>query len=426
MYTCTQDYGSIQIDCYYSFSKYLMKDKSKRSKSPISFLVAIGFFFLSFCIVVLVIIFVNVDAPGKRCDPFVLIEKHSIQLESNNISWALKPYNPDEGIIFLKTHKTASSTLTSILWANLCESNLKDCFLPPFHHPGKTWDFRRSKDWTMLREHGGSSLQRNTSGCTFDVWVFHAAYCYQLHRIVPNTQRMISIVRRPSSRFQSAWHWYNHSSTLHVKLSQYASLVSKYNSSDETKRLVDRMPRLKYRSGLDATTEELTGQAEFRLKDSRTQLRAYDGLLQRITSQRLVLLVADRFDESLLVLGRLMRWNLTQLAYFKHKVGEYEYVSESTAMQLDTLQPFDLALWQYADKVLSKYIESSFTPSDFATQLAALQKMTKEVARSCLVDHDGSRCVCHRTRDNNEAIKARWTMRGQSHCVGVRDQDVKL
>ena len=44
-------------------------------------------------------------------------------------------YENEEGIIFLKTHKTASSTLSSLLWRNMCEQGKRNCFLPKHNLP---------------------------------------------------------------------------------------------------------------------------------------------------------------------------------------------------------------------------------------------------------------------------------------------------
>ena len=119
----------------------------------------------------------------------------------------ITPYTQDEGVVFVKTHKTGSSTLTSIFWRNLCENGLKKCFLPPLKTPGKTWDFSKEKDWKLMKNKGGSTKGNNTF--PYDAWMYHVVYNRRaFSTIVPSANRVISIVRRPSLRFQSAWEWY--------------------------------------------------------------------------------------------------------------------------------------------------------------------------------------------------------------------------
>ena len=45
-----------------------------------------------------------------------------------------------ERLVFLKTHKTGSSTLNRILWRGLCINRDYNCFLPPAKNAGKIWN----------------------------------------------------------------------------------------------------------------------------------------------------------------------------------------------------------------------------------------------------------------------------------------------
>jgi len=72
--------------------------------------------------------------------------------------WSVRPYSNGEGTVFQKTHKTASSTLTSVLWRNLCSGpHRRNCFLPPADTPGRSWDLGHAKDWAAVRE-GASTV----------------------------------------------------------------------------------------------------------------------------------------------------------------------------------------------------------------------------------------------------------------------------
>lgn len=311
----------------------------------------------------------------------------------------VRSYAPNEGVVFLKTHKTGSSTVSSILWHSLCDDTLADarnCFLPPRDHPGKTWDVRKSGDWEALQRDSGGRFP-------YSVWVHHAVYSPLLFEAVPSAERMISIVRRPSSRFQSAWHWYNHSSFLRMDLSQFAvqqSLGTFHHS------------KFKYRSGLDATTEELTGVADVRSKSWWVQQTAFAELVDRIISNRLLLLVSERFDESLVVLGALMQWpGVDRLVYFKHKVGSYPQAPKETLTRLDSQQPFDLALWTLANHILDFYIRDLFYGSaNFTQHVALLREANAQLNTKCSSPPptDAPLCVCRRLRDNSVVVRDSW------------------
>jgi hypothetical protein len=316
----------------------------------------------------------------------------------------LVPYSRDEGVVFLKTHKTASSTVTSLIWHELCEKEGRKCFLPPLEYPGKTWDFRKEKDWEMMpkRRAVTKGTSNYSSGFPFEVWTSHAAYTPALSTVVRQSGRMISIVRQSSSRFESAWHWYNHSKLARMSLSEFADATK-----DEREAVASQM---KYRSGLDATTEELTGITKFRSQPPGTRCAAFDELLDRVASKRLILLVAERFDESLLVLGKLMNWNPHQLSHFHHKVGNYTHVGASVRAKLEVLQPFDSALWKFADFMLNRFLE------DFPLvqhDLVLVSKANSRLATLC--EKDPTTCECGKLRDNNEAVKDTW-LKGRRKC----------
>jgi hypothetical protein len=316
--------------------------------------------------------------------------------ESMGIRMKLVPYTKSEGVIFLKTHKTASSTVTAIMWRNLCENEDRNCFLPPYKNPGKTWDFSRSSDWHILRRHGGSSLRGNATPFYSD-WLLHAVFNPKLFSIVPRTKRVISIVRRPSHRFESAWHWYNHSSKFHMELSQFATRVSAGTIN---------LQLFKYRTGLDATTEEMTGIRDFRSKII-IQKYAYEDLIGRILRRELVLLVAERLEESLLVLGRLMGWTVPQLISIPLKVGTYKKLNEETYIKLDQIQTFDYGLWKLANSVLTRLIADNFEPEDFNKQLATLSRRNKNLQAVCSINPHSEECE-RLSRDNSLRVKLLW------------------
>lgn len=339
--------------------------------------------------------------PAAQYDPRAHVSKIIDGLQKGHIFRPPAPvYAANEGVVFLKTHKTGSSTISSILWHSLCDDtqiDARNCFLPPRERPGKTWDVRKSADWQALQRDGG--------GIPYSVWLHHAVYSPRLFAAVPSAKRMISIVRRPSQRFQSAWHWYNHSSFLHMDLPQFAAQQPPSGFALE--------PKFKYRSGLDATTEELTGIADVRSKTWRVQQTAFTELVDRVVSNRLLLLVAERFDESLVVLGALMQWRgVDRLVYFKHKVGSYVQAPKESLARLDRQQPFDLALWTLANHILDCHIHDLIQERgvNFTQHVALLREANAQLASKCSSSSqaDAPLCACRRLRDNSVVVRDRW------------------
>ena len=347
----------------------------------------------------------------RQYDPVDAVSTLIIQLEKKKHQGAFLPraYSGEEGVVFLKTHKTGSSTVSSIIWHNLCEAAVgarSNCFLPPRSHPGKTWDLRKKKDLDAMRSEGGSSQHNGT--WPYAVWVTHAVYSNALFQAVPSARRMISIVRRPSHRFQSAWHWYNHSSTLGMKLKQFAREL----------RSQHFVPQLKYRSGLDATTDELTGMIDMRSK-VWVQQAAFEDLVDRVISRRLFLLVAERFDESLLVLGALMKWSLDRLVYVKHKVSAYPQAPAEVMAVLESAQPFDSALWTLANYILDRHILDLFPDTHhLEKQITFLRNASAQLTMSCRQPPTpDNKCVCLRSRNLNLVNAETWKRKSTEDFV---------
>jgi hypothetical protein len=151
----------------------------------------------------------------------------------------------------------------------------------------------------------------------------------------------------------------------------------------------------------------------------------------------MLLLVCDRFEESLLVLNALIRTPLLagkeeghtvasahstalpfpQLAYLRQKQqGNLEVMSERTAARLRQLQPHDTALYNAANAMLDRYITALYggDTTQFKGELEALRRQNEELQKAC-VTADGAaltpalavECELLR-RDNKDLVQAAW------------------
>jgi len=72
-----------------------------------------------------------------------------------------------QSLLFIKTHKTGSSSLSRLLFRVLCEHPTavdRRCFVPPRASPGKIWDLRKAADVRRVR-----AAPRGPP--PYDVWV---------------------------------------------------------------------------------------------------------------------------------------------------------------------------------------------------------------------------------------------------------------
>lgn len=301
----------------------------------------------------------------------------------------------------------------------------------------------------------------------------------------PYGLQFVSIVRRPAARFRSAWSWYDHPARLTaaagsmstvcllvfdrscrvlpridgvVSLSSFVAVMKSHSSpcverfhkgatttnsdhvhaekgssSVANAELLSWLhfisggePRklFKHRTGLDATAEELVGLPT----DDPLFKGLYEQLLLDVASARVLLLVCDRFDESMLVLGKILGLSgMDSLVYLKQKhQHSLEHLSDSSMRDLDSLQPFDRGVYNAACTMLDHYIayfygdhtgSSNFTADliQYKGKLAAVERecsYNSSSYNSSLVRSSRSELLCNALRlDNKERVQAFWKHR---------------
>jgi hypothetical protein len=182
-------------------------------------------------------------------------------IQSLSESHVLRRGKKDSRLFFLKTHKTGSSTQSSIIWRAFCLSDSsrrvkRNCFLPPLESPGRMWS---SGDLSDIVSSSGTS----NNLMPFDVWNSHVKVSYISYltksrsslndsfldsedqpsafsqqffqKVLPNPSYFVSILRRPADRFESAYHWYElyrvEEKSVAKDLSGPSSLLSSFYSS---------------------------------------------------------------------------------------------------------------------------------------------------------------------------------------------------
>lgn len=366
---------------------------------------------------------------------------------------------PPGSVVFLKTHKTGSSTVVGILWRLLCLKERRNCFLPPYDHPGRTFDPTNDAHFAYMARASSGTAARTvadpaSAAQQFDVWLSHIKFHPQLFELMVPPILPITIVRQPGARLQSAWYWYRIGDDLSAAarqrpaLSAFASrnvtlldLVREIDSlaaprpdgGEAAAPLLGALRQVypaqqpgRYRSGLDSMSQELTGLS--------TTDGAFDDefrhLLAAVRGRRLFAMVLERLEESVLVLQRLLypheaadvALHVQRYVFLKQKVQDYRFSDAValTAAQVAALaapQRFDAALYATADAALSRWMQQLYPDRAEAERLVgALKEAFSLVERHCggdarqpaaplpphLRDVD---CAALR-RDNREAVRA--------------------
>ena len=275
---------------------------------------------------------------------------------------------PKQNIVFIKTHKTGSSTVTSILHRYGDKHNLVFA-LPPQGQNGLNWP------WSM-RVDVPEGVQPN-------IVCHHGRYDRQmLERIMPRDTVYITILRDPVKQFESAFSYYGFNRLLGIhdkgdsfedflekpvkNLVQYVLSENLRNNSQWMKLIRNGMA---FDLGLNSTS--IDGSPEI------------DSFLKKLKNEFDLVLIAEFFDQSLLLLQDLLCWPLEDLLYFKLNERKRDKVTTYSATTINNMQRWnnvDFRLYRQFYDILKEKI-ARITHYDGERFEAGLEKLRAENLR---------------------------------------------
>ena len=251
--------------------------------------------------------------------------------------------NNTDSIIFLKTHKTASSSITNLLHTLVVRHN-KSCPIFDDKIVGKQFNFSDKKDRKIV-------LNSNTwnGDKQLDVWLNHAIFNEYLYELIPSSKNQImTIIRNPNDRFLSAWSYYNAQSRYKMNISQF---IDQYFDKFD---LID-VDQLHFKT--DIPTEiQLNCLCKEIIPNNKWN---------QIQSGNFLVLIADRFDESLLLLKEAYNLKWEDL-FYKKMTKKPERISKRILIKnkikltkeqdikLKRLQDCDWKLYEIATKIFDQ------------------------------------------------------------------------
>lgn len=176
-------------------------------------------------------------------------------------------------VYFIKTHKTASSSLCALLH-ELAARKRESMFVPPFSwHAGHHW-LRSSHLLTVALERAHIACQ-----LPFHFWVNHVSYDAWLHaRMAPC--HVVTILRHPVSAFESAWNYYGYGSRLGLKINEFVAKCARDESYAQ-----------KHADLINMMSHDICG----------TSL-SYEQMLDKLQDDSWLFLLCEQFNRSVLLL----------------------------------------------------------------------------------------------------------------------------
>ncbi|XP_043953261.1 galactose-3-O-sulfotransferase 3 [Gambusia affinis] len=268
-------------------------------------------------------------------------------------------------IVFLKTHKTASTTMQNILFRFAELNNLMVGL--PVQACGHQFCYPHPFSSHFIHQH---TLRPNviTNHMRFNKTA--------LQRLMPNDTVYITILREPASMFESLFTYYNrHCMSFrrvpNGSLEAFLAEPTRYYKPQE----VDSM------YAHNTLTFDLGGE-----KDRPTKDFAYaHNFFAEVEKTFSLVMISEYFDESLILLRHLLSWDLEDILYVKLNMR-----TESSKKRLSPGLPEKIRAWNSIDAYLYEYFNASFwlKLSDLgldcvAKEVQLLRQAQERLMRSC-------------------------------------------
>ncbi|XP_043849243.1 galactose-3-O-sulfotransferase 2 [Dromiciops gliroides] len=277
-------------------------------------------------------------------------------------------FPPVTNIMFLKTHKTASSTVMNILYRFTEKRNLTVA-LPAGHlfHLGYPWYFL-----TKYVE-GFKALNG-----TFNIMCNHLRFNpTEVQKVMPNNTFYFSILRNPISQLESSFMYYKTYTPAFRKtksLNEFlASPLRYYNKSLSIKNVYAKN-NMWFDFGYDNN------------RGGQGYVQAVIGEIQR---QFQLILISDYFDESMVLLRNMLHWDLDDVVYFKLNSRSENTIQNLTKENQEKVKEWcalDWALYQHFNRTFWQKIWEVVGQEKLLKEVALLRERQRELMDICIQD----------------------------------------
>ncbi|XP_058971685.2 galactosylceramide sulfotransferase [Pocillopora verrucosa] len=317
---------------------------------------------------------------------------------------------PVRNILFLKTHKTGSSTITNILNRYGDKNDLIITL------PVKSYLFHWPSSFRL-------SFVESTYGRPPNILCNHARYNkVPMNWLFPKeTSRYITILRDPVMQFESVFNffhlWYHFDGLQKARFKLEAFLDNSTLYFDQVKAKVGRYITLNLIK--NPTLFDLGLDTDF--YENLTAVRDY---IRFVAQEFDIVMLMEYFDESLVLLKRRFCWKFEDILYFKLNERGEQFVrnkdlSKKVREQIKKWNAGDVLLYDYFNKTLWRMIGDE--GPEFYRDLSIFQQKLKAVKSACVQEYNvltplipGKRIFVHgyalRTNISKELYKTCYKM----------------
>ncbi|XP_063967572.1 galactosylceramide sulfotransferase-like [Lytechinus pictus] len=301
--------------------------------------------------------------------PTEQLKGHRASLASSNTKCV-----PHQKLVFLKTHKTGSTTLASIIQRYGYLKNLT--FLVPHRNHFVNYQNIFNVDKINLTEVKDTGEVRWSFQKGYDILTNHARYNRSSMGIVFHDARYITILREPSAQFESAFY--------------YFEIWRSIPRSREPLKLFMGDPELHFRKVMQTRQyykDSMHNQQLFDLGMSHDDMNDDDKVkrkIHEIDAEFDLVMITEYYDESLILLRKLLCWSMDDILYLAKGTRTPDYhveVGPDLRTKIQTWNKADVWLYKHFNETFWRKVRS-YGP-EFGKDLAEFRARLAATHDSC-------------------------------------------
>ncbi|XP_072474889.1 galactose-3-O-sulfotransferase 2 [Notamacropus eugenii] len=277
-------------------------------------------------------------------------------------------FHPVTNVMFLKTHKTASSTVMNILYRFTEKRNLTVA-LPA----GQL--FHLGYPWLFLTKYVEGFKTLNG---TFNIMCNHLRFNpTEVQKVMPNNTFYFSILRNPIFQLESSFVYYKGYAPAFQKtktLSEFLVSPLRYYNESLSIRNAYAKNNMWFDFGYDNN------------KSGKDYVR---GVIKEIQQQFQLILISEYFDESMVLLKNTLHWDLDDVVYFKLNSRSENTIQNLTKENQERVKEWcalDWELYQHFNRTFWQKIREVIGLKKLLKEVALLRERQQELMDICIQD----------------------------------------
>ncbi|NWW55099.1 G3ST2 sulfotransferase, partial [Pedionomus torquatus] len=281
------------------------------------------------------------------------------------------PCHAKNNVMFLKTHKTASSTILNIMFRFAERYNLTVA-LPAnkLFHLGYPETFKAS----FVEEF-------QSIGQNYNIMCNHLRFNpSEVRKVMPANTFYFSILRNPIHLLESSYVYYKDyipAFRISKDVNEYLASPTKYYHPADYKENIYGRNIMWFDFGYDNNA-----------KDNKKYIQK---VLREIEQNFHLILITDYFDESMILLKHTLCWDLDDVVYFKLNSRSQDTVQTLTPESKEQIKRWcslDWELYLHFNKSFWRRIEETIGLKELEKEVNQLQARQKELMETCLLDQE--------------------------------------